>query len=45
MVNADLGTAQAAEIFLSLIGASAVEAVRLLMIDALHLETLMKAIP
>jgi hypothetical protein len=45
MVNADLGTPQAAEIFLSLIGAGTVKAVRLLMVDALHFETLMQAIP
>jgi len=45
VVDADLGTAQAAEIFLSLIGASAVEAVRFLMVDALHFETLVEAIP
>src|SRR5260221_14637320 len=45
MVNADLATAQAAEIFLSVVGASAVKAIRLLMVDALHFETLVQAIP
>jgi hypothetical protein len=34
VMNANLGTAQAAEIFLCLIGASAVEAISLLMVDA-----------
>ena len=45
MVNADLGTAQAGEIFLSLVRASAVERVSLLMVDALHFEPLVQAIP
>jgi hypothetical protein len=37
--------AQAAEIFLSVIGADSVRAVRLLMVDALRLVPLMQAIP
>src|SRR5260370_20931513 len=45
MVKADLGTAQAAEIVLSLIGSGAVIAVGFLMVDPLHFETLMQAIP
>jgi hypothetical protein len=45
MVDADLGTAQAAEMFLSLIGASTVEAVSLLMVDALHFVMVVQAIP
>jgi hypothetical protein len=40
IVNADLGSTQAAEIFLSLIGASAVEAISLLMVDPLHFEAI-----
>jgi hypothetical protein len=44
-MNADLGATQAAEIFLCLIGAGTVEAVRLLMVDALHFEAFMQAIP
>jgi hypothetical protein len=42
MMNADLGTAQADE-YSSLIGASAIKAVRFLMIDALHFEAVMQA--
>jgi hypothetical protein len=42
MVNADLSTAQPAEILLSLIGAGTVKAVSLLMVDAPHFETLMQ---
>jgi hypothetical protein len=42
MVDADFGTAQAGEVFLSLVCAGAVEAVGLLMVDALHFETFMK---
>ena len=45
MVDADLGAAQAAEIFFGLIGAGPVKAVRLLMIDALHFEALVQPIP
>jgi hypothetical protein len=45
MVNADLGAAQAAEIFHCLIGASAIEAVGFLMVDALHFEALMQSVP
>jgi hypothetical protein len=44
-VDADLGTTQAAEILLSLIGAGTVEAVGLLIIDTLHLKTLVQTIP
>ena len=45
MVNADLTPTQAGEVFFGPIGASAVEAVRLLMIDAFHLETFVEVIP
>jgi len=45
VVDADLGTAQTAEIFFSLIRAGTIEAVRLLVVDALHFKPLMKAIP
>jgi hypothetical protein len=45
VVDANLGTAQAGEVFLRLIGASAVEAVRLLMVDTLHFKTVVQAIP
>src|SRR3984957_10511624 len=45
VVNANLGTAQAAEIFLGLIGASAVQRISLLVVDPLHFETLMQVIP
>ena len=45
MMNADLGAAQAAEIFLGLIRAGTVEAVGLLMVDALHFETFVQTIP
>ena len=45
VMNADLGTAQAAEIFLSPIRASTVEAIGFLMVDPLHFEPLMQAIP
>jgi hypothetical protein len=44
-VNADLGTPEPEEVFLSQLSASAIEAVCLLMIDSLDLETLMKVIP
>ena len=45
VVDPDLGAAQAGEVFHSHVSASAVEAVCLLMIDSLDLETLMKVIP
>src|SRR5437773_9569926 len=45
MVDANFRTAQAAEIFLSVIGASAVKAVSFLMIDSLHFKPFMQAIP
>jgi hypothetical protein len=45
VVDADFGATQAAEIFLSLIGASAVEAIGLLMVDTLHFVTVVQAIP
>jgi len=45
VVNADLGTARAGEVFPSLIGASAIQRVRLLTVDALHFEPLMQIIP
>lgn len=38
VMDADLGAAQTAEILFSQIGASAVEAIRLLMVDPAHLE-------
>lgn len=41
----DLATAQAAEILFSVVGAGTVKAIGLLMVDALHLETLMQAVP
>jgi hypothetical protein len=45
VVNADLGPAQAGEVFLSHVSARAIEAVCLLMVDSLNLETLMQTIP
>ena len=45
MVNANLATAQAAEILFRLIGASAIKAVGFLMVDPLHFEPFMQAIP
>jgi hypothetical protein len=45
VVDADLGAAQAGEVFLSHVSASAIEAVCLLMIGSLDLKTLMKVIP
>jgi hypothetical protein len=45
MVDADRGAAQSAEVFLSHVSARAIEAVCLLMINSLDLETLMKVIP
>ena len=44
-MDADFGAAQAEEIFFSFVGAGTVKAVRLLMVDALHLETFMEVIP
>ena len=44
-MDADLGAAQAGEVFLSHVSASAIEVVCLLMIESLGLETLMKVIP
>ncbi len=45
MMDADLGSAQAGEVFLSHVSARAIEAVCFLMINSLDLETLMKVIP
>jgi len=45
VVNADLGATEPREVFLSHVSASAIEAVCLLMIDSLDLETLMTVIP
>ena len=45
MLDADFGAAQAGEVFLSHVSARAIEAVCLLMIDSLDLETLMNVIP
>ena len=45
VVNADPGTAQVGEVFFSHISARAIEAVCLLMINSLDLETLMQIIP
>ena len=44
-VDVDLGASGAAEVLLSHLSVRAVEAIRLLMIDLLDLETLMKVIP
>jgi hypothetical protein len=41
MVNANLGTAQAAEIFLSIVDTSAVKAVGFLMVDSFHFKAVM----
>jgi hypothetical protein len=43
-VDADLDAAQPGEVFLSHVSASAIEAVCLLMVDSLDLETLMKVV-
>jgi len=43
--DVDLGASDAGEVPLSHVSARAVEAVRLLMINSLNLETLMKVIP
>jgi hypothetical protein len=45
VVNSDPGAAQAADVFLSHVSARAIEAVCLLMVDSLDLETLMEIIP
>jgi hypothetical protein len=45
VVDADFGATEPGEVFLSHVSASAIEAVCLLMIDSLDLETLMKAFP
>ena len=45
VVNSNPGTMPAAEVFLSHVSARAIEAVCLLMIASLDLETLMKVIP
>jgi hypothetical protein len=45
MVNANLRTPQAGKILFRLFGASAVERISLLVIDPLHFESLMQAIP
>src|SRR4051812_29747648 len=45
MVNADFGATQPTEILLSPIGASAVERIRLLMVDPLHFKPLMQMVP
>jgi hypothetical protein len=44
-VNADLNAAEPGEVFLSHVSASAIDAVCLLMVDSLDLETLMKVVP
>jgi hypothetical protein len=44
-MEADLSASEPEEVFLSHVSASAIEAVCLLMIDSLDLETLMKVIP
>jgi hypothetical protein len=41
VVNADLGTTQTYDVFFSHVSARAIEAVCLLMVDSLDLETLM----
>ena len=45
MIDADFSAAKAAEIFLRLVRASAIEAVRFLVIDPLHFEVGAKVIP
>jgi hypothetical protein len=45
VVNSKLGAAQPRDVFLSQVSARAIEAVCLLMVDSLDLETLMKMIP
>ena len=45
VVDADFSAPQSGDVFLSHVRASAIEAVCLLMIDSLDLETLMKVVP
>jgi hypothetical protein len=45
VLNSDLGTAKAREVFLSHVSARAIEAVCLLMFDSLDLETFMSVFP
>jgi len=45
MMDADLSASEPGEVFLSHVSASAIEAVCLLMIDSLDLETLMAVVP
>jgi hypothetical protein len=45
VMDADLSAAEAGEVFLSVIGASAVKAVGFVVIDSLHFESFMQAIP
>jgi hypothetical protein len=45
VVDADLSASEAGEVFLSHVSTSAIEAVCLLMIDSLDLETLMQVVP
>jgi hypothetical protein len=45
VVDADFSATDPGDVFLSHVSASAIEAVCLLMIDSLDLETLMKVIP
>jgi hypothetical protein len=44
-MNVDLGATQPAEVFLNQVSARAIEAVWLLMVDSLDLETLMSVFP
>jgi hypothetical protein len=44
MVDTDLGSAEPGEVFLSHVSARAIEAVCLLMVDSLDLETLMQIV-
>jgi hypothetical protein len=44
-MNAGLGAARTAEVFLSHVNARAIEAVCFLMVDSLDFETLMSAVP
>jgi hypothetical protein len=45
MMDADFGAAQAGEIFLGLVGAGAVKAVSLRVVDTLHFKTFVQTIP
>jgi hypothetical protein len=45
MMDADFGTSHAGDVFLNHVSARAIEAVCLLMVDSLDLETLMQVIP